>query len=161
MISKDKTNARKLPSFYSRSTRVPTGDNRPSQTIHIHPAHGHCHRQLRLGPRLRRSLLPLAQHRGSPESHHSTHHNRAGKRRITERVKARQTQRSDSNLSEGKFTYRGAVEYDLAKENLLFGSYETGFRSGGFELFLAIQNICNRRVSPVILSVIRRHSPFY
>jgi iron complex outermembrane receptor protein len=29
-------------------------------------------------------------------------------------------------------TYRGAVEYDLAAQSLLYASFETGFRSGGF-----------------------------
>jgi iron complex outermembrane receptor protein len=46
----------------------------------------------------------------------------------------RQLTNTVSDLSQGKLTYRGAVEYDLADENLLFVSYETGFRSGGFSI---------------------------
>jgi iron complex outermembrane recepter protein len=46
----------------------------------------------------------------------------------------RQVTTTVSDLSQGKLTYRGAIEYDLAPENLLFASYETGFRSGGFSI---------------------------
>jgi iron complex outermembrane recepter protein len=35
-------------------------------------------------------------------------------------------------LSEGKVTYRGAVEFDVGTRSLLYGSVETGYRSGGF-----------------------------
>jgi iron complex outermembrane receptor protein len=35
---------------------------------------------------------------------------------------------------DSEFTYRAAVEYDLTLENLLYVSYETGFRAGGFNL---------------------------
>lgn len=31
-------------------------------------------------------------------------------------------------------TYRLAAEYDVSSDNLLYGSYETGFRAGGFNL---------------------------
>ena len=31
-------------------------------------------------------------------------------------------------------TYRGAVEYDVAPQSLVYGSVETGFRSGGFNI---------------------------
>lgn len=31
-----------------------------------------------------------------------------------------------------KFTYRAGVEFDLAPQSLLYASYETGFKSGGF-----------------------------
>ena len=31
-----------------------------------------------------------------------------------------------------EFTYRASLEYDVAKGNLLYTSYETGYRSGGF-----------------------------
>ena len=34
----------------------------------------------------------------------------------------------------GKATYRGALEFDVGPRSLLFGSVETGFRSGGFNL---------------------------
>jgi len=37
-----------------------------------------------------------------------------------------------------KFTYRLGFEYDLAPQSLLYGSYETGFKSGGF--FNSIDN---------------------
>ncbi|MCB1686939.1 MAG: TonB-dependent receptor [Halioglobus sp.] len=40
----------------------------------------------------------------------------------------------DSTQSNDKVTYRLAVEYDLAEESLLYASYETGYRSGGFNL---------------------------
>jgi iron complex outermembrane receptor protein len=38
----------------------------------------------------------------------------------------------DSRLSKGRVTYRGAVEFDVGPASLLYGSIETGFRSGGF-----------------------------
>jgi iron complex outermembrane receptor protein len=34
----------------------------------------------------------------------------------------------------GKATYRGAVEYDIAPQSMLYASVETGFHSGGFSL---------------------------
>lgn len=37
-----------------------------------------------------------------------------------------------SKLTTHRATYRGAVEYDVAPNSLLYGSVETGFRSGGF-----------------------------
>lgn len=40
----------------------------------------------------------------------------------------------DASLNKGKFTYRAALEYDLAPRSLLYASFETGFRSGGFSL---------------------------
>lgn len=40
----------------------------------------------------------------------------------------------DRTRNESEVTYRLAAEYDLAKENLLYVSYETGYRSGGFTL---------------------------
>lgn len=36
--------------------------------------------------------------------------------------------------SDGEVTYRLAAEYDVSSDNLLYGSYETGFRAGGFNL---------------------------
>ncbi|MFY7835634.1 MAG: TonB-dependent receptor domain-containing protein, partial [Novosphingobium sp.] len=36
--------------------------------------------------------------------------------------------------SDGEVTYRLAAEYDLTPNNLLYASYETGFRAGGFNL---------------------------
>ena len=38
----------------------------------------------------------------------------------------------DQRLSAHRFTYRGAVEYDVAAASLLYASVESGFRSGGF-----------------------------
>jgi iron complex outermembrane recepter protein len=35
-------------------------------------------------------------------------------------------------FSEGKFTYRAAVEFDVAPRSLLYASFETGYRAGGF-----------------------------
>lgn len=35
-------------------------------------------------------------------------------------------------FSEGKATYRAAVEFDVAPRSLLYASYETGYRAGGF-----------------------------
>ena len=37
-----------------------------------------------------------------------------------------------SNLSNNRPTYRAAIEYDLFPNSLLYFSYETGFRTGGF-----------------------------
>ena len=37
-------------------------------------------------------------------------------------------------LPTGKATYRGALEYDVAPQSLVYGSVETGFRTGGFNL---------------------------
>lgn len=37
-------------------------------------------------------------------------------------------------LDKSRVTYRLAAEYDLAPRSLLYASYETGFRSGGFSL---------------------------
>lgn len=38
----------------------------------------------------------------------------------------------DSSLDNDKFTYRAALEWDVAPRSLLYLSYETGYRSGGF-----------------------------
>lgn len=38
----------------------------------------------------------------------------------------------NNQLSNGRVTYRGAAEFDLAQASLLYASVETGFRSGGF-----------------------------
>ena len=38
----------------------------------------------------------------------------------------------DRTLKKSKTTYRAAVEFDLALRSLLYASYETGYRSGGF-----------------------------
>jgi iron complex outermembrane recepter protein len=38
------------------------------------------------------------------------------------------------DLPANKTTYRGAVEYDVAPQSLLYASVETGFRSGGFNV---------------------------
>ena len=38
----------------------------------------------------------------------------------------------DRSLTKSKVTYRGAVEFDVAPRSLLYASYETGYRSGGF-----------------------------
>ena len=38
----------------------------------------------------------------------------------------------NASLNKGKVTYRGALEYDLGARSLLYASFETGFRSGGF-----------------------------
>jgi len=35
-------------------------------------------------------------------------------------------------FSEGKITYRGAIEFDVAPRSLLYASIETGYRAGGF-----------------------------
>ena len=39
---------------------------------------------------------------------------------------------AQSNLSNNRPTYRAAIEYDLVPNSLLYFSYETGFRTGGF-----------------------------
>lgn len=38
----------------------------------------------------------------------------------------------NNKLSSGQFTYRAAVEFDVAPRSLLYANFETGFRSGGF-----------------------------
>lgn len=38
----------------------------------------------------------------------------------------------NGRLSDGKLTYRAAVEFDLTPRSLLYASFESGFRSGGF-----------------------------
>lgn len=38
----------------------------------------------------------------------------------------------DNRLSQGQATYRAAVEFDVGARSLLYASFETGFRSGGF-----------------------------
>ncbi|WP_226635031.1 TonB-dependent receptor [Novosphingobium profundi] len=38
--------------------------------------------------------------------------------------------------SDSKITYRAAVEYDLTVDNLVYASFETGYRSGGFQITL-------------------------
>ena len=40
----------------------------------------------------------------------------------------------DQPLKNNRLTYRGAVEFDVASRSLLYGSIETGYRSGGFSL---------------------------
>jgi len=40
----------------------------------------------------------------------------------------------DTPLSANKLTYRAATEFDVAPASLLYASYETGYRSGGFSL---------------------------
>jgi len=47
-------------------------------------------------------------------------------------IVARSDRTDNSSLASSKTTYRGAVEYDIAQQSLLFGSIETGYRSGGF-----------------------------
>nr|WP_225883601.1 TonB-dependent receptor [Sphingomonas aliaeris] len=40
----------------------------------------------------------------------------------------------NQSQSPDRFTYRAAVEFDVAPASLLYASYETGYRSGGFSL---------------------------
>ena len=47
-------------------------------------------------------------------------------------IALRQPRLQDNALTNGKVTYRGAVEFDVAPRSLLYASVETGFRSGGF-----------------------------
>ena len=44
----------------------------------------------------------------------------------------------DQHKDTGVPTYRGAIEYDLTPRSLLYGSVETGYRSGGFNLAVGI-----------------------
>jgi iron complex outermembrane receptor protein len=39
---------------------------------------------------------------------------------------------ANDSRTTAKTTWRGALEYDLAERNLLYASYQTGFKSGGF-----------------------------
>ena len=47
-------------------------------------------------------------------------------------IVARIDRDDNSRLTNSKVTYRAAAEYDLAPQSLLYASYETGYRSGGF-----------------------------
>lgn len=47
-------------------------------------------------------------------------------------IVARNDRVDDSRLRNNRVTYRGAVEFDLFPRSLLYASYETGYRSGGF-----------------------------
>lgn len=40
----------------------------------------------------------------------------------------------NARLPKNRFTYRAAVEFDVAERSLLYASVETGFRSGGFSV---------------------------
>lgn len=40
----------------------------------------------------------------------------------------------NARIDKGRFTYRVAAEFDIAPRSLLYASYETGYRSGGFSL---------------------------
>lgn len=42
----------------------------------------------------------------------------------------------DRSRTDDKITYRVAVEYDATPDNLLYASFETGYRSGGFQISL-------------------------
>lgn len=52
--------------------------------------------------------------------------------RPTGAVVVRSDRTDDDRLDNDKVTWRGAVEYDLFPRSLLYGSVETGYRSGGF-----------------------------
>lgn len=39
---------------------------------------------------------------------------------------------AQGQFSEGKITYRGAIEYDVAPRSMVYASIETGYRAGGF-----------------------------
>jgi iron complex outermembrane receptor protein len=45
----------------------------------------------------------------------------------------------NSTLSSDRVTWRAAVEYDLGPRSLLYASYETGYRSGGFSPALGFE----------------------
>jgi iron complex outermembrane receptor protein len=47
-------------------------------------------------------------------------------------IVARTDRADNSALSNDRITWRAAVEYDLGPQSLLYASYETGYRSGGF-----------------------------
>lgn len=40
----------------------------------------------------------------------------------------------DRAINKGRLTYRAAAEYDIGDHSLLYASYETGYRSGGFSI---------------------------
>ena len=44
---------------------------------------------------------------------------------------------TDDSYSESEFTYRLAMEWDVGEDSILYASYETGYRSGGFQLAAA------------------------
>lgn len=47
-------------------------------------------------------------------------------------IVARADRFDNSRLTNDRFTYRGAVEFDAGLQSLLYASVETGYRSGGF-----------------------------
>ncbi|MDB5714129.1 MAG: TonB-dependent receptor [Sphingomonadales bacterium] len=47
-------------------------------------------------------------------------------------IVARTDRLDDNRIRNNRVTYRGAVEFDLFSHSLLYASYETGYRSGGF-----------------------------
>ena len=44
-----------------------------------------------------------------------------------------------NRLASSKVTYRGAVEFDLAPQSMVYASFETGYRSGGFSAALGFE----------------------
>ncbi|MDB5970003.1 MAG: TonB-dependent receptor [Hydrocarboniphaga sp.] len=51
-----------------------------------------------------------------------------------ETIIIRQITSEQAKLNQGRPTFRGALEYDLEPESLLYASVENGFRSGGFSI---------------------------
>ena len=52
---------------------------------------------------------------------------------------ARTDTETADKLSTSRVTYRAAVEYDVAPRSLAYGSYETGYRSGGFNTAVGLE----------------------
>ncbi|WP_417318717.1 TonB-dependent receptor [Emcibacter sp.] len=44
------------------------------------------------------------------------------------------------SASDDHFTYRAAIEYDITPDSLLYASFETGFRAGGFNVTIGREN---------------------
>src|SRR5882724_9355100 len=69
MISKDKTNRRKLPSFYSRSMCVPTGNDRqvPLPDSNGHYAESQLHRHPGADTVARHGMSKMTNENGTPQ----------------------------------------------------------------------------------------------
>jgi iron complex outermembrane recepter protein len=58
--------------------------------------------------------------------------------------------------SYSKDTYRAAFEYDVAPDSLLYASYETGYRSGGFSLALGHEDFAPETIKAFTLGAKNR-----
>ncbi|MFO7276364.1 MAG: TonB-dependent receptor [Pseudomonadota bacterium] len=57
----------------------------------------------------------------------------------------------NSKLDNDKFTYRAALEWDVAPRSLLYLSYETGYRSGGFSFARGLETYLPEEIKATTL----------